>query len=198
MNFPDKKYQIIYADPPWEYGNFKNIDENRNKRINGDLFKITPYSCMSLKDIKELPIPSISEENSILFIWVTMPLLQDVFGVIQNWGFTYKTCGFVWTKKNKNNNGFYFGLGHYTRANTELCLIATKGKGVKIISKSVQQIITSTISNHSKKPDEARKRILELCGDLPRIELFARTKIHGWDTWGNDPKLQLQPLEAYS
>jgi N6-adenosine-specific RNA methylase IME4 len=90
------------------------------------------------------------------------------------------------------------GLGNYTRANSEICLIGKKGKGLPVLSHAVPQILDMPLSEHSEKPDEARKRIIQLVGDLPRIELFARTKIHGWDTFGNDQKLELEPLEFFT
>lgn len=155
------------------------------------------YDTMSIEEIKNLPINTIAEKNSVLFLWVTMPCLQWGLDVIKSWGFTYKTCGFTWIKKNKLGVGYYFGLGNYTRANAELCLLPTKGKPLPRISKKVHSIIDKPLTTHSRKPDEVRRKIIELFGDLPRIELFARSKIHGWDVWGNDEKLQLKPLEIY-
>jgi N6-adenosine-specific RNA methylase IME4 len=198
--FPDKKYKIIYADPPWEYGSYSNMGDSRKVKRLGitPKFKITPYNGMKLDDIKKLPINSISDKDSILFLWVTFPNLKDGLEVIDSWGFEYRTIGFNWVKKNKNGVGWFIGLGNYTRANSEVCLIARKGKGIPIISKTIEQIIDLPLTEHSEKPDEVRKRIVQLCGDLPRIELFARTKVHGWDVWGNDEKLQLKPLEEYN
>ena len=111
------------------------------------------------------------------------------------WGFTYKTSAFVWLKTYKTGKDV-FGMGNYTRGNTEYCLLGVKGKP-KRISKFVSQLIKTTIKKHSQKPDIVRSKIIQLCGDLPRIELFARTKVHGWDVIGNDEKLQNEPLEAY-
>ena len=143
------------------------------------------YSTMKLEDIKELPISKIAKENSILFIWVTMPFLKDCFQVIEGWGFTYKTCGFCWIKKTKNGKN-HLGMGHYTRGNAELCLIGIKGKKQKFLTRSLSQIVESQIREHSRKPDEVRQKILELCGDIPRIELFARQEVEGWDCWGDE------------
>ena len=111
--------------------------------------------------------------------------MKDCFSVIKSWGFEYKTVAFVWIKLNKKSDTLFWGMGHWTRANAELCILATKGH-TKRQSASVHQVILSRIEEHSKKPDEARKRIVELVGDLPRIELFARQKKDGWDTWGNE------------
>lgn len=145
------------------------------------------YPTMAIEDIIKMKdtIQRISDENCILFLWVTFPCLLDGLRLIKEWGFTYKTCGFNWVKRNKKSNSWFFGMGYWTRANSELCLIATKGN-IKRISKSVFQIVDTHIEEHSKKPDEVRKRIVELVGDLPRIELFARQTAEGWDSWGNE------------
>lgn len=140
---------------------------------------------MNTTDIKELPIKNISANNSVLFMWVTMPKLNECFDVIKSWGFEYKTCAFTWIKENKKSDTLFWGMGSWTRANAELCLIATKGK-LKRKSARVHSVIMSKIREHSRKPDEVRDKIIELCGDLPRIELFARQSVEGWDCWGNE------------
>jgi len=150
---------------------------------------------MTQEDIKNLPIHNLADDDCILFMWITMPKLNEVFDVIKAWGFEYKTVGFVWVKKNKIKDTPFMGMGRWSRANAELCLIATKGKP-KRISAGVHQIIDtldddspvlySPIEQHSKKPDITRDKIIELCGDLPRIELFARQKVEGWIAWGNE------------
>ena len=173
----DKKYNIIYADPPWNFKNFSKKGEVKNPNQH--------YSCMKIQDIYDLPIQDIADDNCILFIWVTYPLLQEGLQTIKEWGFNYKTCAFSWVKKNKKADTYFWGLGYWTRANNEICLLATKGKP-KRISKSVHQIVATPLERHSKKPDVVRDRIIELCGDLPRIELFARERKDGWDCWGNE------------
>ena len=140
---------------------------------------------MGIEDICALPVESIAAPDCALFLWVTFPVLPDAFQVLGAWGFTYKTVAFVWVKRNRKTPSLFWGLGHWTRANAEMCLLATKGKP-KRISSSVHQIIESPIEEHSKKPDETRRRILELVGDLPRVELFARQETPGWDVWGNE------------
>lgn len=114
-----------------------------------------------------------------------MPKLNECFDVIKAWGFEYKTVAFTWVKRNKKSPSWFWGMGRWTRANGELCLMATKGKP-KRISASVSQIIDTPIEAHSKKPDIVRTKIVELLGDLPRLELFAREKKEGWDVWGNE------------
>lgn len=176
----DKKYNIIYADPAWQ---FTKTFKNRGKARNVE----KEYQTMSIDEICDLPIKDICKKDSILFLWATSPKLELAFKVIKEWGFTYKTMGFVWVKKNKKNTSTNFwGMGFYTRQNAEFCLIATKGKGVKRLNNAIHQIIETPIEEHSKKPSCVRDKIVELCGDLPRIELFARQYADGWDCWGNE------------
>ena len=170
----NKKYDIIYADPPWQYRNMGNIQATANSH----------YDTMTQKEINNLPVSKLAKDNSILFLWATFPKIQEALDTIKAWGFEYKTAGFVWIKKNKNGSNF-FGVGWYTKSNAEVCLIATKGKPPKQSNK-VSQIIETIREEHSKKPQQARDKIIEFCGDLPRIELFARQSVAGWDCWGNE------------
>ena len=145
------------------------------------------YKVMEIKDIVEMKnvITRISDKDCILFLWVTFPCLLDGLKVIKEWGFTYKTCGFTWVKRNKKSDTWFFGLGHWTRANPEICLLGTKGK-ISRVSNKVSQVVDTHIEEHSKKPAIVRERIVELVGDLPRIELFARLDLDGWDASGNE------------
>ena len=170
------KYKIIYADPAWEY---------KDKALAGLRGASCKYSVMSNDSIANLPIDKIASNDCILFLWVTMPKLSECFDIIKKWGFSYKTCGFVWIKKNKKADSLFWGMGNWTRSNAEICLIATKGNP-KRISAKVHSVIISSIKEHSRKPDETREKSVDLCGDLPRIELFARQTIVGWDCWGNE------------
>lgn len=172
----DKKYNIIYADPPWQYSNPKNNDP----AMGG----IT-YETMTIEDICNLPIERICEKDAILFLWVTMPKLREGLRVIEAWGFDYRTCAFAWVKQNPKNDGIYSGLGHWTNGNAELCLLAKRGSP-KRVCKNVKQIVLAHRSRHSEKPAEVRDRIVQLMGDLPRVELFARQYADGWDCWGNE------------
>lgn len=172
----NKKYSIIYADPPWTYENPKNNDP----KMGG----IT-YDTMTLDEIKLLPIVDICQKDCTLFMWVTMPKLKEGLAVIESWGFKYITCGFTWVKLNPKNDNIYSGLGHWTNGNAELCLLGKKGMP-KRQCKNVKQIVMAHRSRHSEKPSEVRDRIVNLLGDLPRIELFARQSVEGWDCWGNE------------
>ena len=140
---------------------------------------------MELLDICNLPVKDISADNSVLLMWVIDPMLDLAFDVIEAWCFQYKTVGFTWAKTNKTNMGMFTGLGYWTRGNPEMCLLATKGKP-KRVSKSVAQLVIDQRREHSRKPDRIRDNIVKLCGDLPRIELFARQRVEGWDCWGNE------------
>ena len=145
------------------------------------------YSTMSLDKIKSCLIDNNinTKENSILFLWVTFPMLKEGLEVMNAWGFKYKTCGFNWIKLNKNGKPF-FGIGSYTKSNSELCLLGIKGKGLPILDNTISQIVMTEKDKHSKKPSEVRDKIVQLYGDRKRIELFARNKTPGWDTWGNE------------
>lgn len=170
----DKKYSIIHADPPWSYN---------DKGCNGAAEK--NYSTIKFDEICNLPVNQIADKDCILFLWVTYPKIDEALKVIDAWGFKYKSIGFQWIKLNKNGIGCHFGLGRWTRGNTEPCLIAVKGKP-KRISASVSQLVFAPLTRHSEKPAIVRDKILELIGDLSRIELFARQQVDGWDCWGNE------------
>ena len=183
-----QKYNIIYADPAWSY----------NKKI-GQGVADEVYKTMPTSEIKKLPVQNLAANDFFLFIWVTFPMLKDGLDVIEAWGFEYKTLAFSWIKTNKRQNlnqlsfmpidliDTFFGIGHYTKSNCELCLLAKKGKP-KVIDNTISSVVISPLREHSRKPDEVRTKIIKLCGDLPRIELFAREQKDGFDVWGNEVK----------
>lgn len=175
-----KTYQIIYADPPWKYD---------QKGLQGAAEK--HYATMSMEDICRLPVEQISAKDSILFLWATFPQLPAALRVISAWGFKYKTVAFLWLKKNRKADSWFFGLGFWTRGNAELCLLATHGHP-KRKAANIHQFIISPIEAHSKKPDIVRDKIVELVGDVPRIELFARQETPGWEIWGNEVTNSIQ------
>jgi len=189
-----KKYQIIYVDPPWSYYNDSNAKPDCTT-VKG--MRRPPYSVMSSKEIIDLPIRDILAKNCILFIWTTDYHLNKCLEVIKSWGFEYKTIGFTWLKKNKQGKPVCF-MGAYTmKSGIELCLLATKGKDAHKLVKNhkVRAFIESQRKKHSEKPNEVRKRIVELVGNVPRIELFARQKTEGWDVWGNEVKSDIELLK---
>lgn len=177
--YTDKRYNIIYADPPWGYKN----KPSKNGTSRG--FAGNHYELMTLDEIQNLPINNITENNAVLFMWATFPMIQDALDTIKAWGFSYRTCAFVWVKKTNKGSNFW-GCGYYTRSNAEICLLATKGKMLQRYSHSIHQIVESIPEKHSKKPGIVRDKIIGLFGTLPRIELFARDKADGWDCWGKE------------
>lgn len=180
-----KKYGIIYADPPWKYD---------RKKVQGAAEQ--HYSTMSVEEICGLKVAELADKDCVLFLWATFPKLPEALQVIKAWGFQYKSVAFVWLKQNKSGKGWFYGLGFWTRGNAEICLLATKGKPHRS-SNSVHQFIISPLREHSQKPDEAREKIIELMGDLPRVELFAREKADGWDVWGNEVKCDIE-INSYT
>lgn len=173
--FPDGKYSVIYADPPWRY---------QDKKCNGNA--ADHYPTMSIEDICNLPVKDIAADDCVLFLWTTYPMLKEAMKVIEAWGFKYKSIGFQWVKLNRSGKGYFFGLGRWTRGNTEPCLIAVKGKPHRE-SNSVSQLIFAPLREHSQKPDTTREKIVELMGESHSfIELFARNSTPGWDVWGNE------------
>jgi N6-adenosine-specific RNA methylase IME4 len=170
-------YQIIYADPPWQYRNYNYSEANRGAK--------KEYPTMTTEAICDLPIESLAADDAILFMWGTWTHLPDALKVIGAWGFEYQTIGFVWVKANPTGYGFFMGMGNYTRSNSEYCLIATRGK-IKRIRSDILSVVHAPVLEHSRKPSDIRERIVSLMGDLPRVELFARKRVDGWDAWGNE------------
>lgn len=173
-SFPERKYHVIYADPPWSYsagGAQRNVTRH--------------YHTMKPEDIYALPVRSIAADDCLLFMWATFPNLEIAMETIREWGFQYKTAAFVWVKRNRKSPSWFWGMGNYTRANAEICLLGIKGHPKRVCA-SVHSIIDAPIQRHSQKPDEVRERIEKLAGDVPRIELFARTTTQGWDVWGDE------------
>lgn len=171
-----KKYQIIYADPPWSY------NDKQNTKLLGGCIK--HYSTMSRRELCELPIKDLTEKDAILFIWVTSPLLEAVFEIIKAWGFKYKTS-FVWDKIKHN-------MGHYNSVRHELLLVATKGSCTPQVKKLFDSVVSEERTEHSKKPQVFRDIINTIYPNGNRIELFARQKTKGWDVWGNEVECDIK------
>ena len=166
------QYSVIYADPPWRYS-AKNVQGAAEKH----------YPTMGIDELCTLPVADLAAPDSVLFLWATFPQLPEALRLIKAWGFTYKSVAFVWLKKNRKSEGWFYGLGFWTRGNAEICLLATRGHP-KRQAANVHQFIISPIQEHSRKPEEARDKIVALMGDVPRVELFARQSPPGWDVWG--------------
>lgn len=202
-----KKYQLIYADPPWAFSN-QNTGGSMKSSAQAK------YTVTSTEDLKRLDVGSIADDNCVLVMWYVGAMPQDAIDLVKSWGFTLKNMnGFVWNKLTVNNNPF-FGMGFWTRAGSESAIIATKGKptpacrSVRAVgnydSQSLDEVLAhlcyvGTYQNirHSQKPDEFRDKCVELMGDVPRLEMFARTKTKGWDVFGNEVKGSIDiPLKS--
>jgi N6-adenosine-specific RNA methylase IME4 len=168
------KFDVILADPPWLFETWGEGDRNVSNK----------YDLMSTEDICNLSVPS--SDNSVLFLWACWPKLYDALQVIEEWGFQYKTIGWIWVKAKRSGFGFFTGMGYYTRANSEPCFIATKGKPSRVVNKGIQSLIYSPVREHSRKPDEQYPKIEKLYPDKSYLELFARRKREGWSSWGNE------------
>ena len=169
------KFNTLYIDCPWNY---------RQSKVRGAARK--HYSTLSNEDIYNLDIPGIAAKDCILLLWVTFPCLEEGLEAIRRWGFIYKSIGFCWVKKcKKQTDKWFWGCGNWTRSNPEICLLAIQGRPTRL-SRSVHSVIDTPIEHHSKKPDIVREKIVELAGDVPRAELFARQKYDGWMCLGNE------------
>jgi N6-adenosine-specific RNA methylase IME4 len=177
-----QKYAVIYADPPWEFKVYSGKGKQRSAERH--------YDTASLDDIKALPIGNLAADDCALLLWCVMPEIPGALEVIKAWGFEYKTVAFNWIKTSSlgaisaKGEGLHWGMGYWTRANSELCLLATKGSP-KRQNKDVHQVVISPVEEHSRKPDEVQVRIERLL-DGPYLELFARRTTPGWTVWGND------------
>lgn len=171
-------YKIIYADPPWKY---------RDKQTAGKRGASFKYDCMELVEIAGFQVDNVAvswlaPENAACFLWTPGPFMAEALFVMKSWNFTYKNIAFTWVKRTKHGK-LHWGMGAYTRANPEFCLLGIRGK-MKARSHSVHSIIEAPVGEHSAKPPETRDRIVELFGEVPRIELFARERVEGWDADG--------------
>lgn len=177
------KYRVIYADPPWQYDNSatRGCAENH-------------YRTMSIEALKSLQVESIAHDDCALFLWATYPKLHECLELIEAWGFRYRTLAFQWVKHYSKARTPFWGNGSWTRSNTEPCFLATRGKprrvdmGVHQLIETFEadEVLGTAFKRHSEKPAEARDKIVRLMGDVPRVELFARSHAVGWDVWGNE------------
>jgi N6-adenosine-specific RNA methylase IME4 len=174
-----RKYGAIYADPPWSFRNWSAKGTGRNA--------VSHYDCLSFDQLTKLPVSDYAAPDCALFMWAVDPLLDRAFELIRAWGFEYKTVAFYWMKQNRKSDGFFTGLGYWTRANPEQCLLATRGKPRRL-NKGVRKLIVAPRREHSRKPDNVREHIERLVGG-PYLELFAREAKAGWECWGDQAGL---------
>jgi len=177
-----KKYQIIYADPPWTYRSKECLA--KTSILNGKLN--THYKTMSLKEIKNLKIKNIADNNCLLFLWVVSPMLDNGIDLMKSWGFKYSTIAFIWHKQKTNP-------GSYTMSECEICIVGKKNRiptprGIR----NARQFLSKMRTRHSAKPKEIEKRIEKMFPTQNKIELFAREKTKGWDVWGNEVESDIE------
>ena len=180
--FPNKKYQIIYADPPWRFSS-KELQKYNGKRFTS---MDKHYPTQNKDWIKNLSVKTITDNNCALFLWSTDAHIKEAIQTIEAWGFKYITIAFIWEKITKTGKTVA-NLGAWTMKNYEICLLGTRGKMLQYKkTNNIYQKVKALRTEHSKKPPIVRDKIIELFGNLPRIELFARQKTEGWDVWGNE------------
>lgn len=180
-SLPRNHFGAIYADPPWLFeiwGKAKGASRDPK------------YPCAGVEDLIAMPVAELAAQDCALFMWVTWPMLLDSIRLVEAWGFNYKTCAFAWIKAHsgqiemfRDDTDVQVGLGYWTRANSEVCLLATKGKP-KRLHADVRQAIIEPRREHSRKPDCVYGRIERLVAG-PYLELFARSTRPGWTSWGN-------------
>jgi N6-adenosine-specific RNA methylase IME4 len=191
VGLPRNHYGAILADPPWRFRTWDNREAIKRIGNGTNVSAATHYDTMDVAAIRALPLRELAATDCSLFLWVTWPNLLDGLSVLDAWGFTYKTCAFAWTKAHAGQLEMFeetisdqMGLGYWTRANTETCLLATRGKP-KRLNADVRQAIIEPRRQHSRKPDCVHGRIERLVAG-PYLELFARQQRSGWDCWGNE------------
>ena len=185
-DLPDEAFSVIYADPPWHHKSRSAKGQTRRSPSHH-------YRTMSLKELRALPVARVAAKNAHLFFWTTGPHLQHAFAIMEAWGFRYSALGFTWVKLNPREadalflteHSFHVGMGYTTRKNVEICLLGRRG-APKRMSKSVRELIIAARREHSRKPDEALRRI-ERYATGPYLELFGREQRDGWTVLGNEP-----------
>ncbi|WP_299568402.1 MT-A70 family methyltransferase [uncultured Pedobacter sp.] len=183
METDGKKYDVIYADPPWNYVTWSIKGNGRSAERH--------YRTMDIQRLTDMDIGQLCNKDCILLMWATFPCLTQALKLGEAWGFTYKTVAFTWIKVNRGNNGYFMGMGYYTRSNAEVVLLFTKGKPLARLRRDIRQLVAEPRLRHSQKPRSIRKLIVELFGDRPRLELFARENddrelFRGWDVYGDE------------
>lgn len=182
---PNGKYSIVLADPPWRFRNWSMKSQAQKGENWGRANGRASYPVMNTADIAAMPVADLAAKDCALFLWATHPKLPDALEVIKGWGFEHKTTAWTWIKTGKNNGAILMGLGYGTRKNTEILLYASRGKTHKRLNNRLGEVVFWPRMEHSRKPDCFHKLIVELYGDLPRVELFARRTAPGWAAWGN-------------
>lgn len=168
-------YNVLMVDPPWSFANWSEKGEGRNANQH--------YKTMTWQEIAALPVGQLASDNCACFLWCVDPLLDKGFEVLSAWGFRFTTVAFTWAKQTPSAEGWHMGMGYYTRGNPEVCLLGMMGS-LPRRDRGVRQLVVEPVRAHSRKPDRIAGDIERLFGDVPRAELFARTRRPGWDAWG--------------
>ena len=178
-------YSVVMCDPPWKFRTWSETNQAKSPSRH--------YSLMEAEDIRAIPVRDMVADDAALFLWVVQSNLPEALALINAWDFTFKTVAFAWVKiKGKQDRLFYtgedvrMGLGYHTRAGFEQCWLATRGDGYERLVKDEPQVLFSPLREHSRKPDEIADAIVRLCGDVPRLDMFTRTRRSGWDAYGNE------------
>lgn len=188
-------FSVILSDPPWKFRTWSETNQAKSPSRH--------YDLMEADEIRALPVAQWAAADAALFLWVVQSNLPEALALIEAWGFKFKTVAFAWVKlKGKQDRLFYagedvrMGLGYHTRSGFEQCWLATRGDGYQRLVKDEPQVVFSPLREHSRKPDEIADAIVRLCGDVPRLEMFARTRRPGWAQYGNEADKFTQPSVA--
>lgn len=176
MDLPTGQFSLIYADTPWRFALRSSKGEKKSPQSH--------YQCMSLDDIKALPVASVAAPDCLLFMWATAPMLPQALEVMAAWGFTFKTMG-AWAKRSSTGAKWAFGTGYILRSASEPFLIGTRGRP-KVHTKSERNLIVAPVREHSRKPDNTRRMLEAMIPHGDRLEMFAREAADGWTAWGNE------------
>jgi N6-adenosine-specific RNA methylase IME4 len=190
-DLPRNHFGVVLADPPWRFKTWNKATAVKRRAGGTNVSAAVHYDTMPFEELAALPVRAIAADDCCLFLWVSWPMIEDALSLLRVWGFTYKTCAFDWMKAHTGQIDMFradadalMGMGYWTRANTEPCLLATRGKP-KRKTADVRMGIIEPRREHSRKPDCVHKRIERLV-DGPYLELFARTERPGWTVWGNE------------
>ena len=182
-----KLYQIIYCDPPWDYKGQTQHTGRGGTKSGG---AISHYPTMTVSEMKKLNVKDIADpEGCLMFMWTSSPHLDQAIDLMKAWGFDYATIGFIWDKQRLNP-------GYYTLSQCEICIIGKLNRIPKPRgARNIQQLVSIKRTRHSQKPGEVRERIVQMFPKQNKLEMFARRKAKGWDSWGNEVKSQIKIIK---
>lgn len=179
QTFNGDRFRTILADPPWQF-------QNRTGKVAPEHHRLSRYKTLTLGDICALPVGNISDNTCHLYLWVPNALLREGLTVMSSWGFAYKS-NIIWHKITKDGRSDRRGVGFYFRNVTEMMLFGVKGPRARTLdpARSTANFIAESRREHSRKP-EGQYDLIESCSPGPYVELFARGRRKGWQSWGNE------------